>query len=50
MDKQAIHLKIENNRKLIERALSADLSPVLLKQIVNELSKKNEILIKRLNE
>lgn len=50
MTKEEITLNIEKNRDLIERALSSDLEPRLLYKLVNDLAKKNEILIKKLNE
>jgi len=50
MTKEEIKLKIERNRKLIDRAVTSDEHPSLKKMLVTNLSKNNESLIKRLNE
>ncbi len=50
MDKETIKLKIEKNRELIERLLSADLTPVLISKMINELKLKNDKLIEKLRE
>ena len=49
MNKKEIELEITKNRDLINRLLHSDLSPVLLKEILTKLSKKNKILHEALN-
>jgi hypothetical protein len=50
MNKEAIQLKIDKNRDLINRALNTDLDLTLLAKIVTDLKKKNDVLIEKLNE
>ena len=49
MDKETITKKIEKNRELIGRTLDSDLDPGLVRSMINNLSNKNENLLKQLN-